>query len=146
MPRKYSLSQQWTIKTSILEQRLIVTTHVLAVVSLTISHLLPPFNLLLYAAIGISVWKYRYTLTGAHPKCSIRYNDDYGWSISTGTEYRPIEIFESTVMTPYVIVLKYRIVDKIQYLNIFYDALDKVSYSRLIAQLKISGLNRENPN
>ena len=140
MYKKYSASFEWPIKSSKLQQRLLVAAHVLATIALLISAMTPVYKALLVLSMGISGWGYWRVYGQGNETVTVRYSDAFGWELSVNNEYRAIRILKSTVLTPWVIVLHYQLENKDRHWAIFNDALNKEKYKQLAVQLKIAGL------
>ncbi|MGR9046901.1 MAG: protein YgfX [Gammaproteobacteria bacterium] len=141
MNKNYALSFEWSINASVIQRRLLLVTHSLAVTALLISAIVPVYKVLLVLSITFSGYVYWRAYGPGKGAVTVRYTDALGWELLVNRQYRPIRILKSTVLTPWVLVLHYRMDDKNRYWAIFNDALDKKSFCRLTAQLKIAGIN-----
>ena len=68
-----------------------------------------------------------------------------GWEMSlSGNFFYPVKILASTVITPYLIVLNYKIQNKQKRtILICKDALVEDDYRKLMVELKISGIQKD---
>ncbi|PKM12458.1 MAG: hypothetical protein CVV13_05410 [Gammaproteobacteria bacterium HGW-Gammaproteobacteria-3] len=139
MSEKYTASFEWSVKSSVLQQRLLVFVHLMAVTALMLSALALIYKAVLMVSILIS-GGYYYRTFGRTGTLTFRYTDAFGWEQWVNNEFKTIRPLKSTVLTPQVIVLHYQMDDKPKYLAIFNDALNPESFRQLSVQLKIAGL------
>lgn len=123
-----------------MQQKLLVIAHSIAIAALLVNAIAPLYKMLMVLSIAISGWIYWRFYGQKNKTVTVRYTDASGWELLVNNEYRSISILNSTVVTPSVIVLHYRLDNKNRYWAIFYDALSSQGYKQLIIQLKIAGL------
>ncbi|MGR9117190.1 MAG: protein YgfX [Gammaproteobacteria bacterium] len=140
MPKNSTMSFEWLIKSSLIQLRILVITHVAALMAVLISAVSLVYKGTLVLTIAVSAWVYWQNYFRKNSTTTIRYTDALGWELFEGHEYRPIKILGSTVVTPMVIVLHFSLDNHTRHWAIFNDALGQKEFIQLIVQLKIAGV------
>lgn len=131
-------SFEWSIKRSNVRRTFLLVVHLLAASSIMLSAIATVYKVSLMVSLAFSAGYYGSGRDPSRITGTLRYTEAFGWELLDNIDYRSISILQSTVITPWVIVLHYRRDDKTQYWAIFYDALDTASYRRLVALLRIT--------
>lgn len=125
-------------------ERLLVVMHLLALAS-SIANALPiPVKLALLTGILIHFSFNIKHLKRKHYK--IKQSDAFGWEISDGNDFKPVQIMNSTVITLFAIFLHFNNDADKQAVLIVNDALAEDDYRRLIVRLKTTVRNKHKPD
>ncbi len=134
MPKKPELPLFIEVKSSRRLQQWLVFFHGLAL-GASIANALPiGVKLALLCAICSHFFWLRRRLK--NQQLIIKQSDALGWEISDGTEFKAVEIVNSTVITVFALFLHVKDSTRKQSLLIVNDALSDEDYRRLIVRLK----------
>lgn len=142
MSKKYATVLLFKIKQSPLLIKWLVLLHTIAVIATVFNSLAVAYKLVMIILILISLFVY---LKHANKTYIIRYSTLSGWVIAySKNNFYPIEIVKSTVLTRFFIILHFKMQNqKKQAILISKDALDGNEYRKLMVELKISGLAKD---
>lgn len=118
-------------------KRLLVVMHALALSSSIANALPAAVKLALLIGICVHLWlslKYR-----ENEQYAIKHTETMGWEIFEGSDFEPIEILNSTVVTVFAVFLHFNKNARSQSALIANDALSEDDYRRLIVRLKTAG-------
>ncbi len=144
MLNKYAITQTFKIKPSSTLIKCLVALHVMAVFAAILNTLALSYKVIIIALVLISLW--RYLKWGVAAKAfSIRFSSILGWEVAMlDDSFNAVEILPKTVITPYLIVLNFKMPDKQKHIVLIVkDALTDDEYRQLKVQLRISGLQKE---
>ena len=144
MLNKYAITQTFKIKSSSLLIKCLVVLHVMAVFAAIFNTLELSYKIIIIALVIISLWRYVKREVAAKA-FSIRFSSISGWEVAMlDDSFDAIEILPTTVITPYLIVLNFKMPDKQKHIVLIVkDALTDNEYRQLKVQLRISGLQKE---
>ena len=144
MLNKYAITQTFKIKSSSLLIKCLVALHVMAVFAAIFNTLELSYKVIIIALVIISLWRYVKREVAAKA-FSIRFSSISGWEVAMlDDSFDAIEILPTTVITPYLIVLHFKMPDKQKHIVLIVkDALTYDEYRQLKVQLRISGLQKE---
>ncbi|GAB4269759.1 MAG: hypothetical protein Kow0065_19820 [Methylomicrobium sp.] len=121
------------------EKRLVKVFALLAIIAVLQS------AVALYLKIGlwtvIAYYTFRQLQQIDKIKLTIRFSYRSGWELKQDDSFEMIGILKSTVLTPQILFLHYKLKEKSYYRIIFDDATDPDRFRYLIMQLKANGLS-----
>lgn len=125
--------------------KLLFALHALAIIAVFISALALLYKTILTVCILVSLFIYakrEFDFEGL----TIRYADSFGWEIAfSENQFNPIQVLPSTVITSHSIVLQYKTQSQQKRaIIICRDAMIKDNFRKLLVELKISGLSKDN--
>lgn len=118
--------------------------HLLALASSTVNAL--PIAVKLALLTGICI---HFCFTMKHVKSkqyTIKQSEAFGWEISDGNDFKPVQIMNSTVITLFAIFLHFKNNADKQSVLIVNDALTEDDYRRLIVRLKTTVISKSAPS
>lgn len=144
MLNKYAITQTFKIKSSSVLIKCLVALHVMAVFAAIFNTLTLSYKTVIIALVLISLWRYMKREMAAKA-FSIRFSSISGWEVAMlDDSFNAVEILPATVITPYLIVLNFKMPDKQKHIVLIVkDALTDDEYRQLKVQLRISGLQKE---
>ncbi|MGR9013688.1 MAG: protein YgfX [Gammaproteobacteria bacterium] len=137
MAKKHEPTLLVELKPSKRLKRLLVVIHLLALGSSLANALPVVVKLILTAGINLHLWLTIKQLPSK--RYIIKHTEAFGWEISDGSDFEPIQILNSTVTTVFAIFLHFNKNTHKQSLLIINDALAEDDYRRLIVRLKTAG-------
>ena len=143
MLNKYAITQTFKIKSSSVLIKCLVALHVMAVFAAIFNTLTLSYKTVIIALVLISLWRYMKREMAAKA-FSIRFSSISGWEVAMlDDSFNAVEILPATVITPYLIVLNFKMPDKQKHIVLIVkDALTDDEYRQLKVQLRISGLQK----
>ncbi|TRW94738.1 protein YgfX [Candidatus Methylobacter oryzae] len=137
MPKKLEPSLLLELKPSQRLKQLLVAMHALTLGASIVNALPVTVKLLLLIAICIHFY-FSIKHLESEPY-TIKHTDALGWEVSGGSDFKPVQILDSTVITTFAIFLHFTGDAHKRSLLILNDALSKDDYRRLIVRLKTAG-------
>ena len=144
MSKKYEKTKIFEINQSPVLIKWLVLLHVTAIIAASLAALEPSYKIVIISMALLSLLFYLKRELRFH-SLSIVHSMASGWEISlSDNQFYPVKILASTVITPYLIVLHYKIQNKQkQTILICKDALIADDYRKLMVELKISGIQKD---
>lgn len=117
--------------------------HIVAVIAAILNTLVLSYKIIIIALVVLSLWR-NIMREMAAKAFSIRFNTISGWEVAMlDDDFNAVEILPATVITPNLIVLNYKMLDKEKHIILIVkDALTDDEFRRLKVQLRISGLQK----
>ncbi len=142
MSKKFATAQTFIINPSSLHSKGLVFLHLIALVATVFNALGVIYKLIICTSILISLFINK---KNTPKKYILRFSLLAGWAIDFAeNHYHPITIIPSTVITRFLIILHFKMQNqKKQTILIFNDALNGDEYRKLVVELKISGLAKD---
>jgi toxin CptA len=137
LPKKLELPLLLELKPSQRLKQLLAAMHVLALAA-SIANALPIAAKL--ALLTVIFIHFHFTMRNLKSKPhAIKHTDALGWEVSGGSDFKPVKILDSTVITTFAIFLHFTGDAHKRSLLILNDALSEDDYRRLIVRLKTAG-------
>lgn len=134
MPKKLEPSLPLELKPSQQLKQLLIAMHALAL-GASIANALP-ITIKLALLTGIFL-HFRFTMKRLESEPhKIKHTEALGWQVFDGSDFKPVQILDSTVITTFAIFLHFTDDAHKQSLLILNDALSEDDYRRLIVRLK----------
>lgn len=137
MPQKHEPSLSVELKPSKRLKRFLVIMHGLALAA-SIANALP-VTVKLALSTGIYIHLRLMIKRLKNQRHKIKQSEALGWEISDGSDFEPVQILSSTVITIFAIFLHFKKNAHRQSVLIVNDALSEDDYRRLIVRLKTTG-------
>jgi len=142
--KKLEIIELYDINQSSVLIKCYVVIHMLAILAVFLTHIFLIYQFFLLIVIATSLWRALNTELKFN-KIVIRHRLETGWEVcySDGI-FNSIEILSSTVLTPYVLILHFKLTNQQKKtILIAKDALDDEKYRELSVSLKILGLKKD---
>ena len=144
LSKKYAKTKIFEINQSPLLIKWLVAIHAIAIFAACLNALELAYKIVIISLILFSLFFYLRRELRFHD-FSIVHSMANGWEMAlSDNHFHTVKILASTVVTPYLIVLHYKIQNKQkQTILICKDALIADDYRKLMVELKISGIQKD---